>query len=68
VPEREFGERAILGQESPSTIGGHFRARRFRARGPVKSTTNDEASEGGPVSTLTFEDRGDKTLLVMHEL
>ena len=29
--------------------------------------TNDEA-EGGPVTTLTLEARGDKTLLVMHDL
>jgi uncharacterized protein YndB with AHSA1/START domain len=30
--------------------------------------TNDEAGEGGPVTTGTFEERGGKTLLVMHEL
>ncbi|MFT3767010.1 MAG: SRPBCC family protein [Minicystis sp.] len=30
--------------------------------------TNDEGSEGGPVTTVTFEEKGDKTLLVMHEL
>lgn len=30
--------------------------------------TNEEANEGGPVTTVTFEDKGDKTLLVMHEL
>ena len=30
--------------------------------------TNDEAEDGGPVTTVTFEDRGEKTLLVMHEL
>src|SRR5271169_3518492 len=29
--------------------------------------TNDE-SDGGAVTTVTFEDRGGKTLLVMHEL
>ena len=29
--------------------------------------TNDEA-DGGPVSTVTFEEKGGKTLLVMHEL
>ncbi|HZX91904.1 MAG TPA: SRPBCC family protein [Rudaea sp.] len=30
--------------------------------------TNEEGGEGGPVTTVTFEERGDKTLLVMHEL
>lgn len=31
--------------------------------------TNDERGEGkGPVSTVTFEDQGGKTLVVMHEL
>jgi uncharacterized protein YndB with AHSA1/START domain len=30
--------------------------------------TNEEGEEGGAVTTLTFEDKGDKTLLVMHEL
>jgi len=29
--------------------------------------TNDE-SDGGPISTVTFEERGGKTLLVYHEL
>lgn len=30
--------------------------------------TNDEAGDGGSVTTVTFEERGGKTLLVMHEL
>ena len=30
--------------------------------------TNEEGDDGGPVSTVTFEARGEKTLLVMHEL
>ena len=30
--------------------------------------TNDEGGESGPVTTVTFEDRGGKTLLVMTEL
>jgi uncharacterized protein YndB with AHSA1/START domain len=30
--------------------------------------TNEEGGEGGPVTTVTFEDKGDKTLLVLHEL
>jgi uncharacterized protein YndB with AHSA1/START domain len=30
--------------------------------------TNDEGGEAGPVTTVTFEERGGKTLLVMREL
>lgn len=30
--------------------------------------TNEEGEEGGPVTTVTFEERAGKTLLVMHEL
>ena len=30
--------------------------------------TNDEAGDAGPVTTVTFEEKGGKTLLVLHEL
>ena len=30
--------------------------------------TNEESGEGGPVTTVTFEEKNGKTLLVMHEL
>jgi uncharacterized protein YndB with AHSA1/START domain len=30
--------------------------------------TNDEGDDGGPVTTVTFEEKGGKTLLVLHEL
>ncbi len=30
--------------------------------------TNDEGSEGGAVTTVTFEERGAETLVVMHDL
>jgi len=30
--------------------------------------TNEEGGENGPVTTVTFEEQGGKTLLVMHEL
>ena len=29
--------------------------------------TNDEGGDGGPVTTVTFEEKGDKTLLILHE-
>jgi uncharacterized protein YndB with AHSA1/START domain len=30
--------------------------------------TNEEGGDGGPVTTVTFEEKSGKTLLVMHEL
>src|SRR5262249_33817336 len=30
--------------------------------------TNDEGDEGGAITTVTFEDKGGKTLLVVHDL
>ena len=30
--------------------------------------TNEEGGDAGPVTTVTFEEKGDKTLLVLHEL
>jgi uncharacterized protein YndB with AHSA1/START domain len=30
--------------------------------------TNDEGGDGGPVTTVIFEEKGGKTLLVMHEV
>jgi len=30
--------------------------------------TNDEGGDGGAVTTVTFEEKGDRTLLVMHDL
>jgi len=30
--------------------------------------TNEEGGEGGPVTTVTFEEKRGKTLLVLHEL
>ena len=30
--------------------------------------TNDEGGEGGAVTTVTFEEKGDQTLLVIHDL
>ena len=30
--------------------------------------TNDEGEEAGPVTTVTFEERGDETLVTIHDL
>ena len=35
---------------------------------PSRLVWTNEEGEGGPVTTVTFEEKGGKTLLVMHEL
>jgi len=30
--------------------------------------TNEESEDGGPVTTVTLQDNGDQTLMVLHEL
>jgi uncharacterized protein YndB with AHSA1/START domain len=30
--------------------------------------TNEEGDDAGPITTVTFEEKGGKTLVVMHEL
>ena len=35
---------------------------------PRLAWTNEEGGDGGPVTTVTFDERGGETLLVMHEL
>jgi uncharacterized protein YndB with AHSA1/START domain len=30
--------------------------------------TNDEGGDGGPITTVTFEEKGGRTLLLLHEL
>src|SRR5581483_5428754 len=53
------------GESEPMTFFGRYIA----VTPPSRLVwTNDEAAEGGPVTTVTFEEKGDKTLLVIHEL
>ena len=48
---------------------GEFFGRYLEVTPPSRLVwTNDEAGEVGPVTTVTFEEKGGKTLLVMHEL
>jgi uncharacterized protein YndB with AHSA1/START domain len=48
---------------------GEFFGRYLEVTPPSRLVwTNDEAGDAGPVTTVTFEERGGKTLLVMHEL
>jgi uncharacterized protein YndB with AHSA1/START domain len=35
---------------------------------PSRLVWTNESGEGGPVTTVTFEEKGGKTLLVLHEL
>jgi uncharacterized protein YndB with AHSA1/START domain len=73
----------LLSCEMDVRVGGGYRLV-FRTDGPAPMAffgryievtpharlvwTNDEGGDGGPVTTVTFEDKGGKTLLVMHEL
>src|ERR1700742_5197540 len=46
-----------------------FFGRYIEVRPPPRLVwTNDEGGEGGAVTTVTFEDRGSETLVVMHDL
>lgn len=42
--------------------------RTFNGPGSRLVWTNDEGDEDGPVTTVTFKERGDETLVVIHEL
>jgi uncharacterized protein YndB with AHSA1/START domain len=57
------GYRLVFGQ------GMEFFGRYIEVTPPSRLVwTNDEGGDGGPVTTVTFEEQGGKTLLVMHEL
>ncbi len=46
-----------------------FYGRYFEVTPPSRLVwTNEEGGDDGPVTTVTFEEKGGKTLLVMHEL
>jgi uncharacterized protein YndB with AHSA1/START domain len=51
--------------EQPMAFFGRY----IEVRPPSRLVwTNDEGGEGGAVTTVTFEDRGSETLVVMHDL
>ena len=59
--------RLVFGHDASST--GEFFGRYIEVTPHSRLVwTNDEGGDGGPVTTVTFEEKGGKTLLVMHEL
>jgi uncharacterized protein YndB with AHSA1/START domain len=74
---------SLLSCEADVRVGGRYRLV-FASEGPEPMAfygrylevtphsrlvwTNDEAADGGAVTTVTFEEEGGKTLLVMHDL
>ena len=59
--------RLVIGHGASSP--GEFFGRYIEVTPPSRLVwTNEEAGDAGPVTTLTFEEKGGKTLLVMHEL
>src|ERR1051326_8739939 len=73
---------SLLSCELDVRVGGRYRLVFGHASGPMEFHgryieviphsrlvwTNDEGGDGGPVTTVTFEEKNGKTLLVMHEL
>lgn len=72
----------LLSCETDVRVGGSYRLV-FRFQGAEKAFfgtyrevipnarlvwTNDEAGDAGQVTTVTFQEKGDKTLVVLHEL
>lgn len=61
------GYRLVFGQDASNTF--EFFGRYVDVTPHARlAWTNDEGGDGGPVTTLTFEEKGGKTLLVLHEL
>jgi uncharacterized protein YndB with AHSA1/START domain len=59
--------RLVFGQDASSTA--EFFGRYIEVTPPSRLVwTNDESGDDGPVTTVTFEEKEGKTLLVMHEL
>jgi uncharacterized protein YndB with AHSA1/START domain len=60
------GYRVVFGQD-PST-GMAFFGRYLEVTPPSRLSWTNEESDQGAVSTVTFEEKGGRTLLVFHEL
>jgi uncharacterized protein YndB with AHSA1/START domain len=59
--------RLVFGQDASKTMAFYGR---YLEVTPYSRLvwTNDEGDDGGAVTTVTFEERGGRTLLVMHDL
>ncbi|HVU49234.1 MAG TPA: SRPBCC family protein [Polyangia bacterium] len=61
------GYRLVFGKDASSSMA--FFGKYLEVTPPSRLVwTNDESEGGGAVTTVTFEERGGQTLLVMHEL
>jgi uncharacterized protein YndB with AHSA1/START domain len=59
--------RLVFGQDASNTH--EFFGRYIEVTPPSRlAWTNEEGGDGGPVTTVTFEEKGGKTLLVVHDL
>src|SRR5262245_14978872 len=62
------GYRLVFGNDASSTPMAFF-GKYIEVTPPSRLVwTNDEGDDGGAITTVTFEEKGGKTLLVMHEL
>jgi uncharacterized protein YndB with AHSA1/START domain len=61
------GYRLVFGHDASNT--DEFFGRYIEVTPPSRLVwTNDEGGDGGPVTTVTFEEKGGQTLLVLREL
>jgi uncharacterized protein YndB with AHSA1/START domain len=61
------GYRLVFGDDASNPA--EFFGRYIEVTPPSRLVwTNDEGGDGGPVTTVTFEEKGGKTLLVLREL
>ena len=59
--------RLVFGHDASNTA--EFFGRYIEVTPPSRLVwTNDEGGDAGPVTTVTFEEKGGRTLLVLHEL
>lgn len=60
------GYRIVFGDGGPDSAA--FFGRYLEVTPPSRLVWTNEEGDGGPVTTVTFEDRGERTLLVLSEL
>lgn len=61
------GYRLVFGSDPSGSMA--FFGKYLEVTAPSRLVwTNDEGGDGGPVTTVTFEEKGGQTLVVLHEL